>query len=207
MKASTMIIAALVLAAPSLQTGHAQGLLDRLKRKADDVADAARDLGGDIDDVTSVDEQAASRVEAAERDVAREAERTVGDTAPARAARDAERGLRSAEGEVLRADAQVEHAASADDRAAAEARRNAAALERELDVETRARNEVRDTARAVDTVSRADEIAAAEAERRVDGALDPGRVERRVDEEVGAREAQRSLENAGDAIEGLRRRR
>jgi outer membrane murein-binding lipoprotein Lpp len=207
MKASTMIIAALVLAAPSLQTGHAQGLLDRLKRKADDVADAARDLGGDIDDVTSVDEQAASRVEAAERDVAREAERTVGYTAPARAARDAVRGLRSAAGEGLRADALVEHAASADARAAAEARRNAAALERELDVETRARNEVRDTARAVDTVSRADEIAAAEAERRVDGALDPGRVERRVDEEVGAREAQRSLENAGDAIEGLRRRR
>jgi hypothetical protein len=212
MKASTLVLAALVAAAPTLQTSHAQGLLDRLKRKADEVADAARDLGEDIDDVTSVDEQAAARVDATERGIERDAERAVGDTAPARTARDVERGLQSAEAEVQRADAQVEHAASTDERTAAEARQNAAALERDLDVESRARGEVRgnatvrDAARTTDALSRADEIAATEAERRVDGAVDARSVERRVDEQIGAREAERSLENASDAVEALRRR-
>lgn len=210
MRASTMLIATLAAATVAFQASHAQGLLDRLKRKADEVADAARDLGDDIDDVTSVDERAESRVDATGRDVERQAERAVSETAPARAARDTQRGVQATEAQVVRAGAEVEHAANADDRAAAEAQRNAAQLERDLDVEGRARAQlrgnaaVRDTARATDTLSRADEIAAAEAGRRVDGA--PRGIERRVDDEIGLSETERSLDNAGDAVEALRRR-
>lgn len=193
-KHSTVTAAALA-ALLAIQASHAQGLLDRLKRKADEVADAARELGDDIGDVTSADELAEDRLDAAERGIEREADSAADGIAPARPARE----TGAAEAEIFRLETDVERAATADERAADEARRSAAQTQRELDVESRARNVVRDNEtvqdaqRAADGLSRADQVAAAEAARRVDA-------------EIGLSQTEGSIERAGEAIEDLGRR-
>jgi hypothetical protein len=163
-------------------TVYAQsGFLDRLKERADEIADTAGEIGQDVDTVTNADEVAADRVENAGRQAERGAEQdlrnTVEATAPVSAARSAER-------DVLAAEAEANRIASTDERAAVEVQAGIRETERALDVESRAEaavagsepvvetrqaeRELRDAERDAARIAQADDLAEAEARRRAD---------------------------------------
>jgi hypothetical protein len=176
---NALFTAVAMLMAPIL---HAQsGFLDRLKARADEIADTADDIGQDVDTVVNADEVAADRVDSAGRQVELEAEHdvrdTVGATAPVSAARSAER-------DVLAAEAEADRIAATDERAANAVQSGIRETERALDVESRAAAEVaasepvvatreaesdlRDADRAAARIGQADDLAEAEARRQVD---------------------------------------
>src|SRR5690606_33811338 len=107
---------------------------DRLKRRADAVADAAQELERDVETATNADAVAAARVEAAASQVERQAEAdargAVESTAPVQTVREADRAVAGAEAEAARI-------ASTDDRAKAEVEGQVRQTQQALDVESR----------------------------------------------------------------------
>jgi hypothetical protein len=197
----------LTAAACATSGAQAQGFLDRIKKKADEAADSVRDVRGDVEAVTTVDERAAAEAAAAQRevdaatDVEGQARRAAADTELARDARGAA--------------ADAARVGSTDERIEAEARAETAAGEREVrnatDFEGQAERGVRQsdagravvqTERDVDRIAQTDERVQAAAERRVDGALGVSEAERNIGQtEQGVREAGRALDDLESALE------
>jgi hypothetical protein len=187
---------ALLLGAPLLlgQPASAQlgGLLDRVKRKADDAAAEARELRRDVESTTDVEGRAEAEVgrtraevedtapteQRIENRVTNEAEKTAAGVAVREAERDVntigtadERAEAAARGEVRRTETEIERATDVEGRARGEVERTDAAVT------------VREAERDVRSVTTADERAQAELERDADA------IERSIDDvtSLGAR--------------------
>jgi hypothetical protein len=197
-KSIVLLLTAAVLGASPL---HAEGLLDRIRQKAEEAADSVRDAREGVGNVMNADESVVAKAEASQRGVQREIEAATDVEGRAhRAASDSELGRSARESELEAA--RIE---TADERLGDEARREVAAVERDVrnatDVESRVERAARssepgravaESEREIQRVEQTDERARAQAERRVDAALvggaqrGVGRTEREVRDTRGA---------------------
>ena len=200
MHRTVFLRAAVISCVLALPVASQAGILDRIKKKAEEATEAVREVRDDVETVTSVDERAEAEARAVQRDV--ESATDVEGRAVS-AVRDSEpvRGVRESQAEIARV-------GSADERAEAQFQHETAVVERDLrnatDVERRAETAARSTEagrtvvqaqRQVERAEQTDERIQANTERRVDDALGVSETERDV---RATGRALRNLENALD---------
>lgn len=180
------------------------GLLDDIKKKADDAARSVRGAARDIDDVTKADERAAADAHRAVRDAEATLDSELDVAGRARAGiagTDLGESAAAAEREAQAAQLEIERAASTDERAERELRDRmgsaTAEVERRTDLEARAESAARQS-QAGTAVAGAERDAAA-IERELDAA---GRVAQDP-AEAARRSAERETDDAARALEGL----
>lgn len=205
---ASILVAAALLALQPQGTASA-GLLDRIKRKAEEATESVRELNNEIESVEQADDRVETQAGAAVTEVERDID--AGTDLEGRS-RDAvsQSGVagdaRAAARETSRVEADLDRAATTDERAQAEGERRLSQAERDtqtaLDVEGRARTEIRgsEAAGAVARTERDIDNAAHIDERAEDEAGSRARQARR-DSDVGASE--RSVAETRRAVEEL----
>lgn len=204
------LLATAVIAVTPFEQASA-GLLDRIKRKAEEATEAVREVNDDIESLSETDEraeaQATSAVRAADREL--EARTDVeGRTRSAVQSSELAGSARAIEQDANQAQADADRIATTDERAIAELELRQQQTEREVqaavDIEARSRNAVRgseaartinETEREIDNVAHSDDRARAEARSRVRQASSGV-----DDSERALTETKQALEELGDEL-------
>jgi hypothetical protein len=205
---ASLLVAAALLALQPQGTASA-GLLDRIKRKAEEATESVRELNNEIESVEQADDRAEAQAAAAVNEVERDIDAGTdleGRSRDAVSQSDVAADARAAARQANRVEADLDRAATTDERAQAQGEQRLGRVEREaqtaLDLEGRTRSEIRssEAAGAVTRTERDIDNAAHIDERAEDEARSRARQARR-DSGLGASE--RSVAETRRAVEEL----